>query len=140
MGPLVILVIALVLFIVLKSVIRMIIALSVVLMSTLWSFGLMVGLGVPVYTVTIMIPVMLIAIGVAYGIHLYNQIDFYVREHPSADRGEVVGNVIDVIWSPVLFAGLTTMAGFVSLLTSQVFPVIRYFLRLGKPAPRHWKR
>jgi len=126
MGPLVILVIALVLFIVLKSVIRMIIALSVVLMSTLWSFGLMVGLGVPVYTVTIMIPVMLIAIGVAYGIHLYNQIDFYVREHPDASSAEVVGNVIDVIWSPVLFAGLTTMAGFVSLLTSQVFPV-KYF-------------
>lgn len=126
MGPLVILVIALVLFIVLRSVIRMFIALLVVLMSTLWSFGLMVGLGVPVYTVTIMIPVMLIAIGVAYGIHLYNQIDYYVREHPAAGRSEVVGNVIDVIWSPVLFAGLTTMAGFVSLLTSQVFPV-KYF-------------
>lgn len=126
MGPLVILVIALVLFIVLKSAIRMIIALLVVLMSTLWSFGLMVGLGVPVYTVTIMIPVMLIAIGVAYGIHLYNQINFYVREHPAADRGEVVGNVIDVIWSPVLFAGLTTMAGFISLLTSRVYPV-KYF-------------
>jgi hydrophobe/amphiphile efflux-3 (HAE3) family protein len=126
MGPLVILVIALVLFIVLKSVSRMLIALSVVLFSTLWSFGLMVGLGVPVYTVTIMIPVMLIAIGVAYGIHLYNQIDFFVKEHPDASRTEVVGNVIDVIWSPVLFAGLTTMAGFISLLTSQVYPV-KYF-------------
>lgn len=126
LGPLVILVIALVLFLVLKSVQRTAIALSVVFFSTLWTFGLMVGLGVPVYTVTIMIPVMLIAIGVAYGIHLYNQIDYYVREHPNAERKEVAGNVIDVIWSPVLFAGLTTMAGFISLLTSQVYPV-KYF-------------
>ncbi len=126
MGPLVILVIALTLFIVLRRISRVIIALLVVLMSAVWSFGLMVGLGVPVYTVTIMIPVMLIAIGVAYSIHLYNQIDFYAREHPSASRAETVDNVIDVIWSPVLFAGLTTMAGFVSLLTSQVYPV-KYF-------------
>lgn len=126
MGPLVILVIALALIIMLKSPLRAIITLAVVLFSTIWTFALMVGLGVPVYTVTIMIPVMLIAIGVAYGIHLYNQIDFFVREHPDAGRKEVVANVIDVIWNPVLFAGLTTMAGFVSLTTSQVFPV-KYF-------------
>jgi len=125
-GPLVVLVIALVLFIVLKSVSRMLITLAVVLFSTIWSFALMVGLGIPVYTLSIMIPVMLIAIGVAYGIHLYNQIDYFVREHPGASRYDAVANVIDVIWSPVLFAALTTMAGFISLLTSQVFPV-KYF-------------
>ncbi len=125
-GPLVILVIAVVLFIVLRSVSRTIITLSVVLFSTLWAFALMVGLGVPVYTLSIMIPVMLIAIGVAYGIHLYSQIDYYAGGHPEASRLDTVANVIDVIWSPVLFAALTTMAGFISLLTSQVFPV-KYF-------------
>ncbi len=123
LGPLVILVIALALMFMLKSIKRAAIALSVVLFSTLWTFALMVGLGVPVYTVTIMIPVMLIALGVAYGIHLYNQIDFYVGDHPDAGREEVARNVIDVIWNPVFFAGLTTMAGFVSLTTSQVYPV-----------------
>ncbi|HCM27561.1 MAG TPA: hypothetical protein DIC34_13615 [Treponema sp.] len=123
LGPLVILVIALALMFMLKSIKRAAIALSVVLFSTLWTFALMVGLGVPVYTVTIMIPVMLIALGVAYGIHLYNQIDFYVRDHPDAGREDVARNVIDVIWNPVFFAGLTTMAGFVSLTTSQVYPV-----------------
>ncbi|MFA6506195.1 MAG: MMPL family transporter [Treponemataceae bacterium] len=126
MGPLVILVIALVLFLVLRSALRAAIALAVVVFSTIWTFALMVGLGVPVYTVSIMIPVMLIAIGVAYGIHLYNQIDFYAGEHPEAGREEVAANVVDVIWNPVLFAGLTTMAGFVSLVTSQVYP-IKYF-------------
>ncbi len=126
MGPLVIVVIAVALIIVLKSPLRAIIALAVVLFSTIWTFALMTGLGVPVYTVTIMIPVMLIAIGVAYGIHLYNQIDYFAGERPDAGRKEIAANVIDVIWNPVLFAGLTTMAGFVSLTTSQVFPV-KYF-------------
>jgi len=123
MGPLVILVIALVLVLMLKSVLRALIALAVVLFSTLWTFALMVGHGVPVYTVTIMIPVMLIAICVAYGIHLYNQMHFYALGHPDADKGEVTRNVIDVIWNPVLFAGLTTIVGFISLVTSQVYPV-----------------
>ncbi|GAB1484194.1 hypothetical protein MASR2M78_30110 [Treponema sp.] len=126
MGPLVVLVISIVLLIVLRSFSRTLITLAVVLFSTIWSFALMVGLGYPVYTVTIMIPVMLIAIGVAYGIHLYNHIDYYVGKHPDASRTEVAKNVIDVIWKPVLFAALTTMAGFVSLVTSQVFPV-KYF-------------
>jgi hypothetical protein len=123
MGPLVILVITLVLFLVLRRLSRTILVLAVVLCSTLWAFGLMLAVGVPIYTVSIMIPVMLIAIGVAYGIHLYNQIDYFTRQNPNADRYSVVTNVIDVIFSPVLFAALTTMAGFISLLTSQVFPV-----------------
>ncbi len=123
MGPLVILVITLVLFLVLRRVSRTLLVLAVVLCSTLWAFGLMLAVGVPIYTVSIMIPVMLIAIGVAYGIHLYNQIDYFTRQNPDADRYAAVANVIDVIFSPVLFAALTTMAGFVSLLTSQVFPV-----------------
>ncbi len=126
LGPLVILVIAAALMLMLRSPLRALIALAVVFMSTVWTFALMVGLGVPVYTVTIMIPVMLIAIGVAYGIHLYNQIDFYADGHPGADRKEIAGNVIDVIWNPVLFAGLTTIAGFASLVTSAVYPV-KYF-------------
>lgn len=131
MGPLVILVISAALVVMLRSPLRALIALSVVLFGTIWTFALMVGLGVPVYTVTIMIPVMLIAIGVAYGIHLYNQIDFYAAMHPEAGREEIAGNVIDVIWNPVLFAGLTTIAGFLSLVTSQVYPIKFFGLFAG---------
>lgn len=126
MGPLVVIVIALVLLLVLRSWVRMLISLGVVLASTLGSFALMTGLGIPFYTVTIMVPVMLIAIGVAYGIHLYNQADYYSRIHPEANNHELAENMIDTILSPVLFAALTTMAGFISLLTSQVYPV-KYF-------------
>jgi len=103
MGPLVILVITVVLFLVLRRVSRTILVLAVVLCGTSWAFGLMLAVGVPIYTVSIMIPVMLIAIGVAYGIHLYNQIDYFTRQYPDADRYAAVTNVIDVIYSPVLF-------------------------------------
>lgn len=126
MGPLVLLVIAIVLLLVLRQVRRTIITMSVVVFSTIWAFGLMSALGVPMYSVSIMIPVMLIAIGVAYAIHLYNQIDHFARETPGAGRRDIAENAITVISSPALFAALTTVAGFVSLVTSRVYPV-KYF-------------
>ena len=125
-GPLVILVIAAVLILVLKQVRRAIITLVVVLFSTIWTFGLMTAFGIPLYSISIMIPVMLVAIGVAYAIHLYNQIDHYTGEKPDAGRRDIAENAIAVIGSPALFAALTTVAGFISLVTSQVYPV-KYF-------------
>ncbi|HPE88434.1 MAG TPA: MMPL family transporter [Spirochaetia bacterium] len=126
MGPLVLLVITIVLILVLRQARRAIITMSVVVFSTIWAFGLMSALGVPMYSVSIMIPVMLIAIGVAYAIHLYNQIDHFASETPGASRREIAENAITTISSPALFAALTTVAGFVSLVTSQVYPV-KYF-------------
>ncbi len=126
MGPLVIGIIACTLLLVLRSWIRTILTLGVVLASTVGSFAIMTTLGIPMYTVTIMVPVMLIAIGVAYGIHLYNQADYYVKSHPGCDREAIVESVIETMFSPVLYAALTTIAGFVSLVTSQVYPV-KYF-------------
>ncbi|MDX9785002.1 MAG: MMPL family transporter, partial [Spirochaetia bacterium] len=125
-APLVILVITIVLLIVLRQASRTLITLFVVLASTVWSFGLMTALGIPLYSVSIMIPVMLIANGVAYAIHVYNQVDFFVRERPSASRREIAEDAIFVIGKPSLFAALTTVAGFLSLVTSQVYPV-KYF-------------
>jgi len=125
-GPLVILVIAIVLLLVLKQLRRTLITLAVVIASTIWAFGLMTALGVPLYSVSIMIPVMLIAIGVAYAIHLYNQIDFFAKGNPGSDRLEIAVNAISVIGKPALFAAQTTVAGFISLVSSQVYPV-KYF-------------
>lgn len=125
-APLVILVITIVLLIALRQASRTLITLFVVLASTVWSFGLMTALGIPLYSVSIMIPVMLIANGVAYAIHVYNQVDFFVRERPSPSRREIAEDAIFVIGKPSLFAALTTVAGFLSLVTSQVYPV-KYF-------------
>ncbi|MDP2791170.1 MAG: MMPL family transporter [Rectinemataceae bacterium] len=125
-APLVILVITIVLLLVLKQISRTIITLFVVLASTVWAFGLMTALGIPLYSVSIMIPVMLIANGVAYAIHFYNQVDFFTRENSGSSRSEIAGNAIYFIGKPALFAALTTVAGFLSLVTSQVYPV-KYF-------------
>ncbi len=126
MVPIVILVIFIVLFLTLRSLKGTLITLGVVFISTLWTFGLMATIGVPIYAVSTMIPVMLIAIGVADGIHLYSHLHTYVDHNPTASRLEATKDMLKFLWKPVVMTSVTTAVGFISLLTSQVYPV-KYF-------------
>jgi predicted RND superfamily exporter protein len=126
MVPIVILVIFIVLFITLRSLKGTLITLGVVFFSTIWAFGLMAVTGIPVYAVSTMIPVMLIAIGVADGIHLYSHLHVYVDHHPNATKLEATKDMLKYLWKPVVMTSVTTAVGFISLLTSQVYPV-KYF-------------
>jgi len=126
MVPIVILVIILVLYLVLRNVKSTFFTMLVVLFSTIWAFGLMAAFNIPIYSVSTMIPVMLIAIGVAYGVHLYSHLYLHLQEHPETSKQETVTNMIHEMWKPVMMAAVTTAIGFISLLTSQVYP-IKYF-------------
>ncbi len=126
MVPIVLLVITLVLYLTLRSVKSTILTMLVVFFSTIWAFGLMAAVNIPIYAVSTMIPVMLIAIGVADGIHLYSHLHLYMRKHPDTTKLEAVKDMIKNMWSPVVMTSVTTAVGFISLLTSQVYP-IKYF-------------
>ena len=126
MVPIVLLVITLVLFLMLRSVRSTILTMLVVFISVLWVFGLMALVGIPIYAVSTMIPVMLIAIGVADGIHLYNHLQLFLRQNPDASKKEATVDMLQNMWKPVVITSITTAVGFISLLTSQVYP-IKYF-------------
>ena len=126
MVPIVLLVITLVLFIMLRSVKSTLLTMAVVFFSVVWSFGLMAAVNIPIYAVSTMIPVMLIAIGVADGIHLYSHLQLYLRKKPDATKKEASTDMIQQMWKPVAMTSVTTAIGFVALLTSQVYP-IKYF-------------
>ena len=126
MVPIVLAVIFIVLFLTLRSLKGTLITLGVVFFSTIWTFGLMAATGIPIYAVSTMIPVMLIAIGVADGIHLYSHLHVFVNHNPEASRKEAVKDMLKYLWKPVVMTSVTTAVGFISLLTSQVYPV-KYF-------------
>jgi hydrophobe/amphiphile efflux-3 (HAE3) family protein len=126
MVPIVILVIILVLYFTLRNFKTTLLTLLVVILSTIWAFGLMAVFNVPIYSVTTMIPVMLIAIGVADGIHLFSHMKLYQRSHPKAGRIKANIDMIRNMWKPVVMTSITTSVGFISLLTSEVYP-IKYF-------------
>ncbi len=126
MVPIVLLVITLVLFIMLRSVKSTLLTMAVVFFSVLWAFGLMAAVNIPIYAVSTMIPVMLIAIGVADGIHLYSHLQLFLRKNPDASKKEASIDMLQNMWKPVVMTSITTSVGFISLLTSQVYP-IKYF-------------
>lgn len=126
MVPIVIVVIGLVLFLLLRSVRATAATLISVFVSSIWAFGMMAVLKVPIYSVSTMIPVMLIAIGVAYGIYYYNHLNRYYIDNPGTNKEEAVKYAVRVLFAPLSMAAFTTIIGFISLLSSQVFP-IKYF-------------
>jgi uncharacterized protein len=126
MVPIVLAVIFAVLLLTLRSFKGTVITLAVVFISTIWTFGLMATIGIPIYAVSTMIPVMLIAIGVADGIHLYSHLQVFIDHNPKATKLEAVKDMNNYLWKPVAMTSVTTAIGFISLLTSQVYPV-KYF-------------
>ena len=126
MIPLVIFIIAIVLLFTFRSIKSTLLTLGVVLFSTIWAFGLMSALGIPIYAVSTMIPVMLIALGVADGIHLLSHLKDTMLENPKLTNVEAINDMIKNMWKPVVMTSITTAVGFVSLLTSEVYAV-KYF-------------
>ena len=86
---------------------------SSVLFATIWTVGIMGIFHRNFSIVSNLIPVLLISVGSAYGIHIINR--FY-EDHD-------IGNTIKHIALPVVLAALTTMVSFLSFLSSNLIPI-----------------
>ncbi|MBM4354704.1 MAG: hypothetical protein FJ109_13105, partial [Deltaproteobacteria bacterium] len=100
-----------------------------VLLSTTATFGLMAWLNRPIGLISSAIPVFLVAVGTAYGIHLAA----HFRSHFEAgkDRLSAVKDTLRGTGGAVLVAATTTIAGFASLGTSSIGPVKDFGLFLA---------
>ncbi len=128
--PIVIAVVIVLLFTFFRRTGGVVLPLLTVLISTVWTVGLMALLDVHLSLVATVIPVLLIAVGSAYGIHIvnhyYDELDRRADTRDRIDRDvnrEVVVATVRRVGVPVLTAGLTTMAGFGALITSRVGPM-----------------
>jgi predicted RND superfamily exporter protein len=86
-------------------------------------FGLMGWLGIPVYLTTAVLPVLLIAVGTASEVHLFRRFTILREERPEATGAELAAAAVAEVEAPVLQAGATTTAGFLSFSLSPVGPV-----------------
>ncbi len=111
-------VIMLVLFVSFRSARGVLLPMGVVTAAVVWTLGLMGYLGVPLSHSTEVMPILLIAIGVADGIHILKF--YYARAQGQSDPTEVVRRVLEDLVVPVVLTSLTSMAGFLSLLSSGV--------------------
>ncbi|MCI2425308.1 efflux RND transporter permease subunit [Candidatus Acetothermia bacterium] len=122
--PLAILVIAAILFFFFRNRRGVIIPFLVAVLAVLWTLGAMAVFAIPLTVISMILPVILISIGIASGIHVLN------RHHEEmvhgSERRTAILTAMDGIFSPVVISALTTVAGFLSFLNA-VLPPQRQF-------------
>ena len=125
--PFVIIVVLLSLYFSFKTLDGTLLPLITVVMATIWSMGLMSLFGITFTLVSSVIPVALIAVGSAYGIHVmthyYVALDMNEGELTKESYHESIFAGLNEVMSAVLLAGVTTIVGFISLVSSPIAPL-----------------
>ena len=103
-----------------RSWIGVVLPLAVVIASVVTVFGAMALLGVKVRMISVVIPAVLIAVANDYGIHIVAHYLHELRHDPTAPRAELVRRTMARLGVPILLAGLTTVAGLLTLLAHLV--------------------
>ncbi|MBC2714399.1 MAG: MMPL family transporter [Desulfobacteraceae bacterium] len=126
--PLVMLVVIIIFFINFKSIRGVILPFATLTMSTLWILGLMGHLGVKITTVGISIPILMIAVGSSYAIHILNQ--YYADYDLITKEGKTDGlqHAMGHISLTVLLTGLTTFVAFMTLAAHQISAISEWGL------------
>jgi predicted RND superfamily exporter protein len=100
-----------------------------VLLSLIWTFGLMGALRLPLTLISAATPVLVLAVGSAYGIHLLKK---YYELSPSYGASpELVAETLRQVGTPIVLAAVTTLIGFLSLLSSELSAIRQFGLATG---------
>jgi len=135
--PVVILVVLLILFISFRSFTPVVLPLISVVISVIWSVGAMPLFNIKLSVISTVLPVILVAVGSAYGIHIVTH--YLLRretENTDISREEhdaLVIEVVNKIIKPVFLAALTTFVSFLSFCFTSVAPCreFGYFSSFG---------
>jgi len=93
----------------------------VAIVTIIATMGLMIGLGFTVHIMSSMIPIFLMPIAVVDSVHIMSEFaDSYA---PEKDPKEVISEVVEHLFTPMLFTTLTSAVGFASLLLTPIPPV-----------------
>jgi predicted RND superfamily exporter protein len=135
--PLVIAVVLVIVFLPLRDITMVVLSILAVILAVIWSIGAMPLLGVKLSVISTVLPVILIAVGNSYGLHL---IIHYVEDADAdfsamtrEEHREMVFTLVRTIRKPVALAALTTMVSFFSFSLTQVPPIreFGYFAGFG---------
>ncbi len=100
-----------------------ILPLITVAIAIVWTLGIMVLTGFQMSMISNNIPIILLAVGSAYTIHVLNRIN----EMKDTDRRKALLRALIYIFIPVLLAAITTAIGFMSFIFGAYLEMIRDF-------------
>ncbi len=121
--PLAFLVIAVILFFSFRSLRGVLLPLLSAAIAIIWTLGIMVLTGYKMTMVTNNIPILLLAVGSAYTIHVINKIN-QVKE---SDSRKAITIALAYIFIPVTLAAITTIIGFISFVFGAYLSMIKDF-------------
>ncbi len=121
--PIVFIVIALILYISFKSLKGVIMPLLTAGIAVIWTVGIMVTAGHELTIILNIVPIILLAVGSAYTIHVINS--FNVSK--TTDINQTIIKALGYVIIPVLLAAVTTAIGFVSFVLGAYLTMIRDF-------------
>lgn len=119
--PLAFLVLVIILYISFGTLLGVLIPIGTVFLSVIWTVGLMAFLDIPISLSTMVVPVLLSAMGIAYGIHILNRI--YEEKADEQGKGMLVMRSTEQVALAVFMSGFTTIVSFLSLTVSGIPPV-----------------
>jgi predicted RND superfamily exporter protein/CRP-like cAMP-binding protein len=112
---------ALVLFCLYRRFWHMVLPLACVSVALIWAFGLMAITGVPLSLLTLIVPVFLIAVGIAYCLHIVSEYQFQVRTAHSPKQAALA--TFSVMILPTVLAVSTTVLGLGSLMLNRIVAI-----------------
>jgi len=92
-------------------------------LSSFWVLGVVASTSQNVTMMISVIPVLMIALATAYGIHFISR---YYEERSNSSPLKAVNTTIQDIFIPILMSALTTIAGFLSLTTTTIKPMTEF--------------
>lgn len=110
--PIAFILIAVILFLSFRTVSGVILPLLTSVIAIIWSLGIMSLLGYSMSMISNNIPIILLAIGSAYTIHVINRID----QLSKINNFKVVSTALAYVLIPVILAATTTAIGFISFI------------------------
>jgi len=128
MIPMLLAAIALTLFAIFRTARGVLLPLFVLGAAIIWTMGIMALLGVPLYTISTMLPVILVAVSIGDSIHLLSQYYDRVVLDPHRPGAEIISEVMRSLNRPLVTTSVTTAVGFLSLLFAEMPPFITFGL------------
>jgi uncharacterized protein len=120
--PLVLVVIAAVLLLAFRHWAPAVVSIAEIGVSLLWTVGLMGAHGQSVFVTTLVLPVILLAIGVTDDVYALNRYFAAARRSPDRPPGELAVETFSAVHRAILTTAATTIAGLFSLLASNIEP------------------
>nr|MBO2476842.1 hypothetical protein [Bacillota bacterium] len=127
--PLILVVIVAILYFSFRTAAGVILPLAAVGISVIWTLGLMGFLGVSLSQLGSAIPVVLVSVGSAYGIHVLRRYDEEWQK--TGDSRAAAEQTVRSVGLAVVMSGLTTVVGFVSNAFTSIVRIREFGIYMG---------